>query len=576
MTPVQARMSRRKFLGTAVGTAAALSACARSTAPDLVLTGGEILGSGGVLRPAEALAISGDRILAVGTNDDIRALAGPQTRTLGLDGRSVLPGINDSHLHALNWGLSRPPFTLDVSSTAVQSIADIVQAVGERVAASKPGEWIQGRGWDEPYLSEGRPPTRYDLDAVSPDNPVLLTEFSGHAVWANSAALHAGGITDESTAPPGGVIVRGKDGRPSGVLFENAAFALRNAVPPLTDQRREQAILAGAASMLAFGITSFTDPRVDEQTARTYQKLHSENRLLPRASLLLNGGTSRQTMAPLLDFAWHDATPNPLKLRLAGFKIMADGIPTANKTAWLHEAYEGGGNGHLLVKGADDAEQVEELHGMIQMAHDAGHQLGIHATGDRTIDEAVEGIAQAQARTPREDPRHYVIHADLVSPATLSRMAELRVGANFNPGIKYLIADGQKLSLGVQRAAYEWPFRTALDAGVVVASSSDAPVTDGDWRQGLATCVLRQGKQTGEVSGPEQRISLDEAIGTYTQAGAWQDHAESEKGSILPGQLADLCVLDGRLAETAAKDIPALKVSATFVGGQVVFGDGGT
>ena len=559
------RLDRRTFLA-ALGT---LAACRPAQArADWVLDGGAIYTGRLDLPVVESLAIQGDRILAAGTSADVATFKGPQTRTVALEGRTALPGINDSHVHALNWALSRPPFNLNVGYPTVRSIADIATLVGQRAQELPAGSWILGRGWDQPYLEEGRAPTRQDLDAVAPDHPVLLTEFSGHAAWANSAALRAAGVDRHTVPPEGGVIVKDADGEPTGVLFEGAAWQVREAAPTLGDADRDRALQSAATLLFELGITSITDPFVDLPMLRAYERIAGPG--FPRTQLLLHAGTSLEALTPLLD---ESVEADPLQLRLAGFKIMGDGIPTANKTAWLHEPYEGGGNGHLLLAGDSDEARVAELHGMIAAAHQAGHQVGTHATGDRAVDAVVEACAAAQAAAPGRDPRHYVIHADLALPETLARMAELGIGANFNPGIKYLIADGQQEALGAGRSAYEWPYRTALDAGVVVASSSDAPVTDGNWRQGLATCVDRRGKQSGEVSGPEQRIDFVEALRTYTWAGAWQDHAETEKGTLEPGRVADLCILDARLDESDPSSYTSASVSATLLGGRFVFGD---
>lgn len=560
------KLDRRTFLA-AIG---ALAACRPTQArADLILRDGAIHTGRLDLPTVGSLAILDGRILAVGASADVAAFAGPQTRTVDLDGRTVLPGINDSHVHALNWILSRPPFTLDVGYPTVRSIADVAQAVGRRASELPAGTWILGRGWDQPYLEEGRAPTRQDLDVVAPEHPVLLTEFSGHAIWANSAALAAAGVDRHTVPPEGGVIVKDAEGEPTGVLFEGAAWQVRDAAPPLTDADRDRALDSARTVLLERGITSITDPFVDVEALRAYERRSGPD--FPRTQLLLNAGTSLETLSPLLQVQL-ERTIDPLHLRLAGFKIMGDGIPTANKTAWLREPYAGGGNGSLVVAGESSEERVRALHSMIGAAHEAGHQVGTHATGDRAIDAVVEGCAIAEHASPGRDLRHYVIHSDLARPETLRRMAELGMGANFNPGIKYLIADSQQASLGAERSAYEWPYRTALDAGVVVASSSDAPVTDGDWRQGLATCVDRRGKQSGQVSGPEQRIRFAEALRTYTWAGAWQDHAEADKGTLEPGRVADLCILDARLDESDPSQYATAEVVATLLGGRFVFG----
>ncbi len=571
-----ARISRRRFLGSAGLVAAApwISGCAARESADWVLFNGEVHTADANLRVAQALAVRGGRIVGVGSSEDMLRLAGPATRRLDLDGRSLLPGINDSHLHLLGWGLSQPPFSLDVTYPTVTSIADVAAAVGRAAAEKSPGEWITGRGWDQPYLSEGRAPTAADLDAVAPDHPVALTEFSGHAVWANSLALKIAGIGPQTEPPPGGVIVRDGAGQPTGLLFEGAGWMLTAKIPEASAQQKEAAIRHAMQQMLRRGITSATDPRIDPAEIEVYLRIAADaEQPRLRMNALLGAGPSRQTLVEALEGFGELQFPEPRWMQVSGVKIMGDGIPTGNKTAWLNEPYEGGGNGSLLVDGDSDEEKVAELNAMIRIIHAAGLQAGIHMTGSRAIDEVVEAYARVQSESPRADARHYVIHADLASEATLSRMADLGVGANFNPEIKHLIADGQVESLGPERAAYEWPYRSALDAGVVVASSSDAPVTAGNWLQGIATCVERTGKQSGRVSGPEQRITLAEAIRSYTWAGAWQDHADDFKGTLAAGKTADLCVLDGRLSDTPPGDYAGIETLLTMVDGQVVHGD---
>ena len=568
------RVSRRRFLAGSALAALPRTLVAGGGAPDTILTGGEIHVVDGANNRFEALAMRAGKILAVGSDAQISALAGPTTRHLALDGRTVLPGVNDSHLHLLMWGLAQPPFEVNVAYPNVGSIADIVRVVGAAAQSKRPGEWILGRGWDQPYFAEGRAPTAADLDALTPDNPVALTEFSGHAVWANTKAMQMLDIAADTPVPEGGVIVTDEQGKPTGVFFESAAWLITRRIPPPSASQQRGAIVASMSAFLARGITSATDPWVEPDVLALYADVAAAQGAKLRMTTLVRAGMSVAELTANL--AQHAAVPNPDPrwLQKTGVKIMGDGIPTLNKTAWLNEPYEGGGNGTLSIAGENDAERVSELEAMIALIHDRGLQIGTHATGDRTIDAAVGAYAKAQQANPRKDPRHYIIHGDLISPATLGLMARHGVGANFNPEIKHMIADGQVEALGELRASYEWPYRTALDTGVTVASSSDAPVTPGSWLQGLATCVDRVSQQTGRVSGPEQRITLDEAIRTYTIAGAWQDHADDYKGSLEPGKVADLVILDERLTSVETSVYPKIQIAATFIDGQQVFDSG--
>ena len=569
----QFRPSRRQFMvgASMLALPGWLSSCARSAVADIVLLGGEIHTVDAANRRVEALAVSAGKIFATGSNTEMQRFIGANTRRVDLEGRTVLPGINDSHLHLLIWGLSQPPFSIDLTYPTVHSIAEVVAAVGQVAGTKSAGEWIVGRGWDQPYFSEGRAPTAADLDAVTPDNPVALTDFSGHAIWANSMALALAGIGAGTLPPSGGVIVRDDDGKATGVLFEGAGWLLREKIPAPTVEQKTAAITAAMKQMLARGITSATDPRLDPPDIRLFDEIAASSSIQKmRMNGLLGAGVTAVMLREALDSLQQISLTNPAWMQITGVKIMGDGIPTGNKTAWLNEPYEGGGNGSLLVDGETDEERVAELTAMIDMIHAEGLQIGTHATGDRTIDIVVAAYLAAQQANPRVDPRHYLIHADMVSEATLATMAQFGIGANFNPEIKHLIADSQVLSIGPERAAREWPFHSALQAGVQVASSSDAPVTQGNWLQGLATCVDRKGKQSGKVSGPEQRITLDQAIRTYTMTPAWQDYAEDYKGSLEIGKVADLCVLNERLSTAETSSFAETKVAMTLVNGIVV------
>lgn len=568
------KLTRRNFLSTTPALAIAPGALADTPTADTVLIGGEVHVADATSRKASAVAIQSNRIIAVGSDREVERLIGPGTRRIDLAGRTVLPGINDSHLHLLGWGLSRPPFALDLTYPAVKSIADCVAQVAARAQSTPAGTWIVGRGWDQPYFAEDRAPTAADLDAVAPDHPVALTEFSGHAVWANSAALKLAGITADTIPPAGGVIVKDDHGQPTGLLFEGAAWAVREAIPEPTAEENKAALRAAMQTLLARGITSCTVPGTSPAILKQMSELADESfEAKMRLTALVRSPDSFDGLLSVLEEFDELKTGNPLWFQLPGVKIMGDGIPTGNKTAWLHEPYEGGGNGSLLIAGDTDEERVAELNRMVEHIHARHLQIGTHVTGDRSVDTIIDAYRRVQADSGFDDPRHYIIHGDLVPSRTLKRMAESVIGANFNPEIKHLIADGQVAALGADRASYEWPYRTALDTGVIVASSSDAPVTEGNWLQGIATCMDRKGKQTGKVSGPDQRISLDEAIRTYTWAGAWQDRAEQYKGTIETGRMADVCVLDDRLSALPSDRIPAVKVAMTLVDGRIVHED---
>ncbi|MEV7889631.1 amidohydrolase [Streptomyces sp. NPDC002817] len=557
--------------------------------PTIILTDGQVITVDGDFAVAEGVAVRGRDIVAVGSDAEMRALAGPGTRIVELGGRTVLPGINDSHLHGAAYGLTKPPFALDVRHPAVGSIADIVAVVERAVGEARPGEWIVGLGWDPGYLAEcladpRRFPHRRDLDAVAPDNPVCLTDFSSHMVWVNSEALRGCRIDAHSVAPAGGVIDRDADGEPTGILRETAQRLVQAALPSPTVAQRREAIGTVIRELHTRGITSYTEPGLgpggttslfgglstDNWTA--YAQLAEENALDARISVLLlpapMGGSADDVRKGLAELR-RPASSDERLLRAIGVKIFADGVPP-NRTAWMTEPYADGGHGALCVHGDTPALQAGELREMIRVAHEAGYQLGVHVTGDRAIDEVVDAFVAAHEAAPRPEARHYVIHGDFVGPASLAKLAAHGYGVNMNPGIKWTISDLMDEVVGRERSAYQWPVRSALEAGVTVCASSDAPITEPDWRQGVAAMMLRESKASGRASGPEQCVPLADALRAYTINPARQDFAEDWKGSIEVGKVADLCVLDRPLLDLDPHDITDVQVDLTVFDGRVV------
>ena len=237
----------------------------------------------------------------------------------------------------------------------------------------------------------------------------------------------------------------------------------------------------------------------------------------------------------------------------------------------MHQEYAGGGGfGCLCVHGAADALKPRELTEMVRLAHVAGHQLGVHVTGDRALDAVVDAFEAAQVEHPRDDPRHYVIHADLPGAQSLRKLAAHGFGANMNPAIQWTIADQVEELLGPERAAYQYPVRSAVEAVIPVTASSDAPVTYPNWRQGVAAMMLRESRASGRTFGPAERVGLPDAVRAYTSNAAWQDFAEDWKGSLEPGKAADVTVLDGTLTALDPHDLPDTPVAMTVFDGRVV------
>ncbi|MFO1466424.1 MAG: amidohydrolase [Steroidobacteraceae bacterium] len=555
------------------------------SAPDLALVNGRIITVDGRFSIAEAVAVRDGRILAVGKSADIRKLLGTTTRVIDLEGKTVLPGIHDAHVHGSEMGTLVPPLAIDVSPRAVSSVEEIVQRVAGRVKTAKPGEWIRGAGLDfkamKPMPEGARYPTRALLDAVAPDNPVYLGTFEAFAdpvVWVNSKALELAKIT-RSTKPvgnyPGEEIVKNAaTGEPTGIITGFASTTLVTRVlPEWTHEQWKQGLLGAVAVFNAQGITSVMEGALPADMIRLYTELHNEGRLNLRVTVL-------QEYSPRMVNDLHKLREGMAAvgtsrgfgdeyLRMAGVKYGIDNIPN-NKSGWFHDDYVGGGNGQVTWAGKDTEERVHNYAEMVEYAHHRGFQVGTHATGDQAIDTVVDEYIAVEKAEPR-GLRHYIIHGDFVPVADAERMAANNIGVSAQPGLGRVIADLMSANVGAERMQRFQPLRSLIDRGVHVAGGSDAPVIFPDWKEGVQFAVTRETAPTGAVLNASEALSIEQAIRMYTIEAAWQDHAEDVRGSIEPGKLADFCVLDKDILGIDPHQIKGIRTLMTLVGGRVVY-----
>jgi len=563
---------------------------------DLIITNGKVITVDKSFSIAQAVAVKGERIVAVGTNEKIKALASRQTKTLDLKGKTMLPGINDAHIHAaLYWG-SRPPLVLDVGFPVAKSIRDIVKAVGKKAEVAKPGEWIRGTGLNLGSLEEcnkdpAKYPTRWDLDSVSPDNPVCLGvipfTIGENTTWLNTKALELAGITKDTPVPPGCEIVKDPvNGEPSGLLKgTEVAESVVRAIPPMTREQKRQAILSAMKELNSLGITSITEGALgpggtgyqgglwDAECIGVYNDLSNEGKLTVRVGIMMlftpYGSYSPEDLYKRLPrLGVHSGFGNEW-LRIAGVKLFADGIPL-NKTAWMYGDYVGGGNGKMVFTGETDEERCNELMKIVEYLHKLGFQVGIHVTGDRAIDACIDSFVKAEQKEPR-GLRHYLIHGDFVSAEGAKRMAEHNIGISVQPALANLVINFLPHSVGKERAAKYGCLRAMLDAGVHVAGGSDAPVTYPDWKLAVQSIVLREYMPADKSA---QHITVDDAIRMFTIEGARQDRMEDIKGSIEAGKLADFCVLDEDILTVEPHRIKDIRTLITIVGGEIVYDAG--
>jgi predicted amidohydrolase YtcJ len=564
---------------------------------DLVIINGKVITVDKHFSIKQAVAVKDGKIVAVGKDKEVKNFISRGTKVLDIQGKPMLPGINDSHMHGVFFGGTMPPLALDLRYPTVKSIRDISELVRKRVESTRRGEWIPGFGWDPGYLEEckenlSRFPTRWDIDPVSPNHPTFFIDFSGHTLLANSEAIRLAGITKDTPNPPGGEIEKDPNtGEVTGIFKELSAQALvSKAVPLYTKGQKREAILSTIRCLNAEGITSYTDaalgPGGDNYSGGlmgadcidVYKELCEEEKLTARVTILmLFGEYGALSFDDLKKGLAHSKIPEGWRnewLRIPGVKIFADGIPPT-KTAWMYEEYVGGSYGSLCVPGKTDEEKYNELVNMIVYSHKLGVQIGVHATGGRAIDATVDGFIKAmQEKKLRGNPRHYIIHGDFISEQYAKRMAEHSIGVNVQPGIKWTISEYMDTLLGKDRSARQWPLKMLIKTGVHVAASSDAPVTYPNWRQGVQSAILREAKASGEVSGPEYCITIEEAIRMYTISGAWQDHMEKIKGSVEVGKLADFCILGEDILTIDPHKIKDIPVLMTVAGGKIVYNAG--
>ena len=522
----------------------------------------------------EALAISGNRILATGSDEDILAMAVDNTRRIDLGHRSIIPGILDTHAHAVEVGL----FLKNLFCNGIPSIKDLVDAVAEKIAALPKGEWLQGGCWIETQFSENRMPTRWDLDPVSPEHPVVIERIFSTCV-ANSCALKLAGVNRNTPDPMGGEIERDpKTGEPTGILHRSAKALVRDIMPTGTDtgslagssgaEIRELACTAMQA-FVSYGITGTLEAGVGPDICRAYHDLHKSGDLIVRTSLMPNwyGFTITQNMDQmdrLIDELGFYTGFGDEWLRLSGLKMAIDGGLTS-KTALKSWEYRGGDPPGPVPLRLD----LGQLDGWVKTAHDAGWSVGIHVMGDTAIEKAVNAMYRAHSANP-QDRRHQVIHAYYPSLDSLDKMKLAKMVAAVQPAFIYGEADGYPQLLPEDKQESFLPLRSYLDSGVIVASSSDAPSAHFNPFWGMYSAVTRKGMQ-GYQLGTKEAITPTEMLRTMTINGAYMTEDDHLKGSLEPGKVADLVVLDRNLSETPDEALKDITVEKTMIDGKFVY-----
>jgi predicted amidohydrolase YtcJ len=528
---------------------------------DLVLTGGSVFAAGG----PQAVAVRAGRIAALGSARDAREWSGPGTRVLELEGRTVLPGFQDAHLHPPSGGLAASQCYLFDAVTREQCLDAVA-----RYAADHPElEWIVGGGWSIDSFASGTP-SRADLDTVVPDRPVFLDNRDGHGGWVNSRALELAGVTAETPDPADGRIERGPSGEPQGTLHEGAMDLVARLLPATTQAEWEEAILRAQAELHTLGITAWQDAAVTTDTYPAYLALAERGALTMRmeGNLLWERGRGDGQLEELV--ARRDSG-SVGRLRLRGAKIFVDGV-LENFTGAVLEPYVGGENTGLSMH---EPEELAELVAALD-AHD--FQVHMHTIGDRAVREALDATEAAQRANGTRDRRFHLAHVQLVHPDDLPRFAELGVAANVSP---YWACRSDYVTvltepfIGPERSARMYPFRSLVLAGAPLAFGSDWTVSTPNPLLEIEVAVTRApvDDRGAEPLLPEEALDLPTALSTFTAGSAWVNFLDEETGTIEAGKLADLVVLDRDVLGPDAGPIGDAKVVLTLVEGEAVYSE---
>lgn len=525
-----------------------------------ILTNAHIITLNPAQPHARALAIGGGRILALGDDDEIRALVSPGTIIENMEGRPIIPGLTDAHIH---WeGVAHSLADVDVFE--VPSKDEALRRVAERVQRTPPGEWIVGHGWSQAYWADQSFPTAADLDAVAPQHPVYLSAKSGHAAWVNSAALRAAGLSANTPDPPGGSLHRDASGRLTGLLLEAPAMNLVwDRIPPRTPEQTANLMAEAQRQAWAAGLTCIHDFD-DPSCLVALQLLRERGELGLRVVKNINDPYIEHAHALGIRWGFGDEW-----LRIGGLKIFADGA-LGPRTAHMIAPYEGEPDNYGIV--VTDKEQMHEL---VSRASAAGLPSTIHAIGDRAVHDVLdvyEAVRQEEAARgiSPQARRHRIEHVQLIHPDDAGRLGALQIIASMQPihaTSDYEMAErywGERT-----RMSYNW--RLQLEAGAVLAFGSDSPVEPFEPLKGIYAAVTRRrpdGSPGPDGWYPELRLDLDTTLRAFTQGPAYAAGMERDLGMLAPGFLADLVVLDRDLYAIPPDEILEVQVLGTMIGGE--------
>jgi predicted amidohydrolase YtcJ len=541
-----------------------MSSAASNDAPDAIFLNGDIYTQANPAR-AQALAVRNGRIVAVGTNDDIRKLKGARTQVVDLGGHFVMPGFNDAHCHLASGGFEQ----MNVNLVGAKSLQEMQQRIAAGAKTAAPDDWIVGRGWDHTLWPGQQLPTRQDLDAVTAGHPAYFVRVDGHIAITNSAALKAAGITAQTQPPSGGAIDHDAQGQPTGIIRESAQELVRSKIPPRTSAQRRRAAELALADAARWGVTSAQD-NSEWEDFLVYEEMEREGKLTLRISEWLRFNDSVDLLEK---HRAHHQADDPM-LHTTMLKGFMDGSLGSRTAALLAPYSDDPGNSGLPQY------KQPELNAMAVERVAAGSQLGFHAIGDRAAQMALDAFAEAERNARQKDLpggndpqrlRLRIEHDQVIAPNQFAQYRRLGVIASVQPSHLLTDMNWAESRIGLERAKTSYPWKEFLDNGVRLAFGTDYPVEPITPFRGVYSAVTRKNEAGTKEYFPEQKVTIEQALAAYTTGAAYAEFMEKEKGTLAPGMLADFVMLDRDLTKVAPPEILKTKVLRTVVGGKTVY-----
>jgi predicted amidohydrolase YtcJ len=530
-------------------------------AATLIITNATIYTVDKQLPKANALATIGDHIVAVGSSAEIDLWRGPQTKVIDVDGKLVLPGFNDSHVHFISGGAQLDQVNLNDAANP----QEFARRIGARASKTAKGEWILGGDWDETKWPTSQLPTKELVDAVTSAIPIFVNRYDGHQSLANSVAMKLAGVNAKTKDVPGGLIVRDAGGNPTGIFKDAAQDLINKAIPPMSHERRMRAARRAVEHAASLGVTSVQHMNPDFADVAVYSELAEQGELTTRIYAVPMETNWEEQARIGIRRSWGSSY-----LRLGAVKGYADGS-LGSATAYMFEPFaDEPGNRGLL---SNEMHPPSGMGERLMKADAAGLQLRVHAIGDRAIAMILDIFSDIEKEHGYHDQRFAIEHAQHMAEKDFERFARLHVIASMQP--YHAIDDGRwaEKRLGDRRARYSYAWRSFLDHGVTLAFGTDWPVAPLNPVLGLYAAITRATLDAKNPNGwiPEEKITLPEAVEAYTMGSAFAEFQEKEKGSITPGKLADIVILSDNIFDLKPEAIRNVKVETTIVGGKVVY-----